>query len=975
MKKLMVLIFTLGTLLSTVAKAQTTQWVNGTTQNLAGINCSIFGSTFVETMLTGTARYLRTTDFTAPATGDGSYVSILMSVPGLNCDDDSSVGFVPSLILPPGASLNISANNPVICYFQTDNLAVGQIVGTQIGIISPRAGRRRVGPVCPDGRGGGVGNPFTINANTPGIYGGIALGPQLLTRGSIFEIRVPVRFTKELKGAAGANGGDKVKFLLDSSVLTPRPATAETWINVPYKAGFEPVSSNVTAVGTTVSSTLNHYFEAGTLSVEYGTSANFGQTSPGASISNANESQPVSTTLTGLTAGATYSYRFKYLTTKGTFYSATATFVASATQPQKGVIKVTVRGLPVGSSASVNIRSVTNLNIGLLLLTIPTDTTDTVEGYSAGGYAIDAGTEVVNGVVYKPNPQSQPITVSANSVSEATVTYSAQPVTNASVTLTVNGLPNLTIAKLSVTNPDGTITKSDVASGTGVNLSDVPPGTYTVNAPDVAVGPNLYKANLPTQTLTVAGGANATFDVLYAIAGPNPKGILEFVTPGLPISYTVFSIGLTYPDGAVISKPFFTGDTKKVEGAPIGAYTVVAPDVIVDGITYRPNPASQPATVNPGTTTTTTIAYTAVPNLLLNTSVTGAGVISSNPLGINCGTTCTANFGQGTTVSLTATAASGSSFSGWGGACSGTGACVVTMDAAKTVSANFVVSSTPTFALTVSKTGNGTISSTPSGINCGSVCTGNYVQGTNVTLTATPVTGSSFGGWGGACSGTGSTCTVSINAIKSVTASFVANSTRSVKKPNNAPADQTISKGSSKNAVAAFAISTSNEKLSSVTLTSTGSGNDASDLSGLHLYRDANANGLVDAGDDLLASGKFADDNGSLTLTPATALNINGETQFVIAADVNTTLAALRFAPVLGSIFLLGFGIRRRWLALIGMTLLLSACGSAPAPVTPNNEARSYQISVSAVNITDSSSTTVNVVGTPIAGATLSVQK
>jgi hypothetical protein len=40
-------------------------------------------------------------------------------------------------------------------------------------------------------------------------------------------------------------------------------------------------------------------------------------------------------------------------------------------------------------------------------------------------------------------------------------------------------------------------------------------------------------------------------------------------------------------------------------------------------------------------------------------------------------------------VSLTAAAASGSSFAGWGGSCSGTGACTVSMTAARTVSATF----------------------------------------------------------------------------------------------------------------------------------------------------------------------------------------------------------------------------------------------------------------------------------------------
>ena len=80
---------------------------------------------------------------------------------------------------------------------------------------------------------------------------------------------------------------------------------------------------------------------------------------------------------------------------------------------------------------------------------------------------------------------------------------------------------------------------------------------------------------------------------------------------------------------------------------------------------------------------------------------------------------------------------------------------------------------TPNVTLTVVKagTGQGTVTSSPSGINCGSTCTASYASGTTVTLTATPSSGSTFSGWSGACSGTGA-CTVSLTAARSVTATF-----------------------------------------------------------------------------------------------------------------------------------------------------------------------------------------------------------
>jgi hypothetical protein len=159
----------------------------------------------------------------------------------------------------------------------------------------------------------------------------------------------------------------------------------------------------------------------------------------------------------------------------------------------------------------------------------------------------------------------------------------------------------------------------------------------------------------------------------------------------------------------------------------------------------------------------------------LGVTISGSGSVASSPSGISCTSTCSANFGSGAQVTLTASAASGSVFSGWSGACSGTGQCNVTVSAATNVTATFATQSSHT--LTVNVSGSGMVTSSPSGISCGTSCSASFASGAQVTLTRP--SGADFSGWSGACSGTGS-CVVTMNATESVTATFAEPATLSI---------------------------------------------------------------------------------------------------------------------------------------------------------------------------------------------------
>jgi len=150
----------------------------------------------------------------------------------------------------------------------------------------------------------------------------------------------------------------------------------------------------------------------------------------------------------------------------------------------------------------------------------------------------------------------------------------------------------------------------------------------------------------------------------------------------------------------------------------------------------------------------------------------GKGSVRSVPTGISCGTDCAETYASNTVVTLTARAATGSTFVGWSGACTNaTGSCTITMTGTRAVTATFAQAGG--FSLTVTKTGLGRVTSSPKGISCGADCAETYSANTIVTLTATPAAGYRFRKWTGDCAGTTATCSVTMSAARSVTAAFV----------------------------------------------------------------------------------------------------------------------------------------------------------------------------------------------------------
>ena len=87
---------------------------------------------------------------------------------------------------------------------------------------------------------------------------------------------------------------------------------------------------------------------------------------------------------------------------------------------------------------------------------------------------------------------------------------------------------------------------------------------------------------------------------------------------------------------------------------------------------------------------TPTVQATSVNATLTVTKAgSGSGTVTSNVGAINCGATCSDDYATGTPITLTATPAAGSQFTGWLGPCTGTGTCQFTINGATTAVATF----------------------------------------------------------------------------------------------------------------------------------------------------------------------------------------------------------------------------------------------------------------------------------------------
>ena len=318
---------------------------------------------------------------------------------------------------------------------------------------------------------------------------------------------------------------------------------------------------------------------------------------------------------------------------------------------------------------------------------------------------------------------SNPATVTMSSNRSVTATFTEIQVTQYSLTTGLVGLGNVTLDPAGGTYDEGTV----------VTVTAVPSIGYVFSG---------FAGDLSgtTNPATITMDDNKSITALFTEAPAN-----QFTLTVTPVGSGTVSLnppGGVYDDGTIVT----------VTASPASGSQF-------DGWSGDLTGSTNPTTITVDGNKNVTATFSEIPSVqyTLNTGLIGLGSITLNPAG--------GTYDEGTEVTITAVPASGYIFVGFAGDVGGnTNPSTVTMDGNKNVTVIFTEAPSSQFTLTTNTSGSGSISASPSG--------GAYDDGTVVTLTATPDAGFEFSGWSGDLSGSTNPATITMDANKTVTATF-----------------------------------------------------------------------------------------------------------------------------------------------------------------------------------------------------------
>ncbi|MSN25102.1 MAG: hypothetical protein GJV46_04455 [Geobacter sp.] len=395
-------------------------------------------------------------------------------------------------------------------------------------------------------------------------------------------------------------------------------------------------ATSITSSSATLNGSVNARYADASVSFEYGLTTSYGASTAAApaTVIVGNGNTTVTADLSGLTPGLTYHYRVVATNSAGTAYGNDVQFVvlkAAATVTLDN-LAVTYDGTPKSATATTN---PAGKNV---IFTYDGSSTVPV---NAGSYAV-VGT--INDINYQGSASGTLV------------------IGKATATITLGGL---------VVTYDGTakgISATTVPSGKNVVITYDGSSTAPANSGSYAVIATVSDGNYQ-------GSASGTL-VIGKASATVTLGDLVTSYDGTAKSASA----TTSPSGKTVIITYDGGSTAPVNA---GSYAVVG---TISDANYQGS-ASGTLLINPPTLT---VAVAANGTLASGTG----GTVTSTPSGISCansvnGTLATCDKTFSGTVSLYATPSVYSLFGGWGGACSGLGACSVNMTGGKTVTATF----------------------------------------------------------------------------------------------------------------------------------------------------------------------------------------------------------------------------------------------------------------------------------------------
>jgi hypothetical protein len=458
-------------------------------------------------------------------------------------------------------------------------------------------------------------------------------------------------------GSAGA---------VDVTVTTPAGTSATsnadkyTYEAAPTVTGIAP-SAGPTAGGTPVTITGTNFDPGSTVAfggvaatgVTVVSSTSITATSPAGSAGTVD----VTVTTPGGTSATSNADKFSYDSTPS------VSALSPKAGPQAGGTPVTITGTGFVSGATVKFGS--NEATGV-----------TVNGSTSISATSPAGTGTVDVTVTTPGGTS------ATSGADQ-FTYAPAP--------TVTGVTPSAGSTGGATSV--TITGTSLASATAVNFGATPATITNDTSTSITATSPAHTAGTVDVTVVTPGGTSAT----------SANDHYTYTAPVAPIVTGVHPSSGPIGGGTVvtIAGTSFTGATG-VSAVKFGSSNAASYTVNSDTQITATSPAGSAGTVDITVTASGGTSATGSPdrftyitpppaNYALSISFTGAGSGSVNGSGVSCPGPgpCSASYASGSIIKLTATPASGSTFGGWGGACTGTQTCTVTMTMDRAVTANF----------------------------------------------------------------------------------------------------------------------------------------------------------------------------------------------------------------------------------------------------------------------------------------------